>query len=191
MRNRTSSQSKLLDQICTHQVAATPAINYGEHRAILDFEKHMEQILALELLLIPMFRLELSTRCTRRLGRSAVAAKESIASPSSSFESAKMLAARTKSSSTSLALTYPLPSGAAMKARVLGQSYMTCPIPLQQWHMMFADLLKESFSKVVCFLCCWVYTVDTLLTSEAGAGAGDVAGGLATGALGFSTSERF
>ena len=77
-----------------------------------------------------------------------------------------------------------------MKARVLGQSFMTCPIPLQRWHTMFADLLGEPFSKVVCFLCCWVYTGDTLLTLEAGAEAAGVAGGLATGALSFSTSER-
>jgi len=67
---------------------------------------------------------------------------------------------------------------------------MTCPIPLQQWHTMFVDLLEEPFSKVVCFLCCWVYTVVTLLTSEVGAAAGGVAGGLATGTLGFSMSER-
>jgi len=56
--------------------------------------------------------------------------------------------------------------------------------------MMFANLLEEPFSKVLCFLCDWFCTVDTLLTSEAGAGDGGVAGGLATGALGFSTSEH-
>ena len=137
----------------------------------------MEQILALELLLTSCFSLELSTHCTRRLGRFTVVAMESIASPSSSSEYATTLAARTK-------------SGAAMKARVLGQSFMICPIPLQWWHTMFADLLHEPFSKVVCFLCDWFCTVDTLLTSEADVGAGGVAGGLATGALGFSMSER-
>ena len=57
--------------------------------------------------------------------------------------------------------------------------------------MMFVDdLLEDPLSSVACFLCCWARTVDTLLTSEAGAGAGGVAGGLAIGALGFSTSER-
>jgi len=56
---------------------------------------------------------------------------------------------------------------------------------------MFADLLDEPFSKVVCFLCDWFCTGDTLLSSEAGAGDGGVAGGLAIGALGFSTSERY
>jgi hypothetical protein len=43
------------------------------------------------------------------------------------------------------------------------------------------------------FFSCWGCTEDTLLTSEVGAVAvavGDVVGGLATGALGFSKSER-
>jgi hypothetical protein len=48
-------------------------------------------------------------------------------------ESTKWLVARAKSSSTSLALTYP-PSLVAMNAQQLGQSFMMCPIPLQRWH---------------------------------------------------------
>jgi hypothetical protein len=39
------------------------------------------------------------------------------------------------------------------------------------------------------FLCYWDYTEDTLLTSEVGAVAGGVAGGLATDALGLSRSK--
>jgi hypothetical protein len=39
--------------------------------------------------------------------------------------------------------TYPLPFGAIMKARALGQSFITCPMPLQRWNTMLVDLLKK------------------------------------------------
>jgi hypothetical protein len=48
MLKSTCSQTKVLDQIYTYQVIATPTINYSTNLAILDEEKHLEQIMALK-----------------------------------------------------------------------------------------------------------------------------------------------
>ena len=58
--------------------------------------------------------------------------------------------------------------------------------------MMLVERLDEALVEGT-FFCGWGYTDDTLLTSEVGvieAAAGNVPGGLATGALGLSMSER-
>jgi hypothetical protein len=44
---RTCGQAKLLNQIWTNQVVATPTINYSADTVILDDEKYIEQIIAL------------------------------------------------------------------------------------------------------------------------------------------------
>jgi len=106
-----------------------------------------------------------------------------------SSESIVMLAARAKSSSTSLALTYPSPSGAAMKARRLGQSFITCPMPLQRWQTMLVVLLEETPGATL-FCGSWGCTEDKVLTLKAFVVAIGVASGLATVALGLSKSER-
>ena len=57
---------------------------------------------------------------------------------------------------------------------------------------MLGEQLDEALVGTT-FLCGWGCTYDTLLTSDIGvveAAVGNVAGGLATGALGLSMSER-
>ncbi|KAK8459580.1 hypothetical protein SEVIR_2G166750v4 [Setaria viridis] len=110
---------------------------------------------------------------------------------SSSFfaSSTTMLVARTNSSSTSLALTYPVPSTVAMEARRFGQSFMTYPMPLQRWHTILLELFDDA-PGAIAFFCGWDCTGDKLLTSEVCVVADGVAGGWATEALGLSTLER-
>src|SRR6185503_9944372 len=71
---------------------------------------------------------------------------------------------------------------------------MTCPMPLQRWHTMLMEQFDEALVETT-FFCGWDCIEDTLLTSEVGvvvavAAAGNVAGGLATGALDLSMSGR-
>jgi hypothetical protein len=54
---------------------------------------------------------------------------------------------------------------------------------------MLVEWLDEATIETT-FFYGWDYTEDTLLTSEVGVVAGGVAGGLATGALGLSRSQR-
>jgi len=99
-----------------------------------------------------------------------------------------MLAARAKSSSTSLALTYP--SSVAMKAQRLGQSFMTCPMPLHWWQMIL-ELGEEKLVEapgVALFFSCRGCTLDNLLIPEENAG---VDGCGATEILGVCGLQRY
>ena len=110
-------QAKLLDQLNVHQVVAATTVNDGMYTTVLDDEEHVEEVVALSVVVVTSRGTQSSLHNQGLIGLGRCCTKNLFITIISLYN----VSSNSIFILTSEALTYP-PSPVAMYARLLGQS---------------------------------------------------------------------